>query len=166
MEKLNFYLFLGKFVAKNRHLGNNIIFLQQLFRFRGGISPFPLATPLPPPNPLMLQQWMIICSWCRPDPGVQTRECWEKSGMRKIRKITKISQSWRIPQSHRIFDYSFCKLTKSAQKIVEIFEKGLKLCNLKLPIQTNFLKFFLLSCNQYSLGILYSLFFEQSRTKI
>ena len=28
MEKLNFYLFLGIFVAKNRNIGNNIVFLQ------------------------------------------------------------------------------------------------------------------------------------------
>ena len=42
MEKLNFYLFLGKFVAKNRNFGNNIIFLQHFFRF-WGVNP--------PPNP-------------------------------------------------------------------------------------------------------------------
>ena len=36
IEKLNFYLFLGKVVAKNRGFGNNIIFLQQFFRIRGG----------------------------------------------------------------------------------------------------------------------------------
>ena len=37
-----FILFLfGKFVTKNRAFGNNTIFLQQLFRFRGGVSPFP-----------------------------------------------------------------------------------------------------------------------------
>ena len=36
IEKLNFYLFLGKFVAKNRNFGNNIIFLQQFFPVRGG----------------------------------------------------------------------------------------------------------------------------------
>ena len=35
IEKLNFYLFFGKFVAKNRNLGNNIIFLQQFFPVRG-----------------------------------------------------------------------------------------------------------------------------------
>ena len=44
IEKLNFYLFLGKVVAKNRALGNNIIFLQQFFPVRGGVQ-----TPLPPP---------------------------------------------------------------------------------------------------------------------
>ena len=38
ISKLKFYLFLGKFVAKNRNLGNNIIFLQQFFPVRGGGS--------------------------------------------------------------------------------------------------------------------------------
>ena len=49
IEKLNFYLLLGKFVAKNRNFGNNIIFLQHFFRFGGGGSnpqPPPLRTPL------------------------------------------------------------------------------------------------------------------------
>ena len=36
IEKMNFYLFLGKHVAKNRAFGNNIIFLQQFFPVRGG----------------------------------------------------------------------------------------------------------------------------------
>ena len=36
ISKLKFYLFLGKFVAKNRNLGNNIIFLQQFFPLGGG----------------------------------------------------------------------------------------------------------------------------------
>ena len=49
IEKLNFYLFLGKVVAKNRAFGNNIIFLQQFFPVRGGVqTPLtPLRTPLP-----------------------------------------------------------------------------------------------------------------------
>ena len=56
IEKLNFnFIFnfilnfiVRKFVIKNRAFGNNTNFLQQFFRFRGGgISPFPLATPLP-----------------------------------------------------------------------------------------------------------------------
>ena len=38
IEKLNLYLFFGKFVAKNRNFGNNIIFLQQFFPVRGGGS--------------------------------------------------------------------------------------------------------------------------------
>ena len=53
LEKLNFlfflfFLFFLKFVTKNRALGNNTIFLQQFFRFRGegNFPPFPLATPL------------------------------------------------------------------------------------------------------------------------
>ena len=49
IEKWNFYLFLGKFVAKNRNFGNNIIFLQQFFPVRGGgVEPplTPLRTPL------------------------------------------------------------------------------------------------------------------------
>ena len=36
IEKLNFYLFLAKIVAKNRNFGNNIIFLQQFFSGSGG----------------------------------------------------------------------------------------------------------------------------------
>ena len=43
MEKLNFYLFMGKFVAKNRNFGSNIIFIQPFFSGSGGGS-FP-------PNP-------------------------------------------------------------------------------------------------------------------
>ena len=44
LEKLNFlflfFIFFLKFVTKNRTFGNNTIFLQQFFRFRGGgISP-------------------------------------------------------------------------------------------------------------------------------
>ena len=39
IEKLNFYLFLGKFVAKNRAFGNNIIFLQQCFLVGGVWTP-------------------------------------------------------------------------------------------------------------------------------
>ena len=35
VEKLNFYLFLGKGVAKNGSFGNFIIFLQQFFPVRG-----------------------------------------------------------------------------------------------------------------------------------
>ena len=48
IEKLNFNLFLGKFVAKNRVFGNNITFLQQFFPVRGGgLNPLnPLRTPL------------------------------------------------------------------------------------------------------------------------
>ena len=42
IEKLNFIRISGKFVTKNRAFGNNIIFLQQFFRLRGGgISPPP-----------------------------------------------------------------------------------------------------------------------------
>ena len=41
IEKLNFYFYFGKFVTKNRAFGNNTIFLQQCFRFRGDF-------PLPP----------------------------------------------------------------------------------------------------------------------
>ena len=36
IEKLNFYLFLRKVVAKNRAIGNNIIFLQQFYLVRRG----------------------------------------------------------------------------------------------------------------------------------
>ena len=43
IEKLNFYLFLGKVAAKNRAFGNNIIFLQQFFPVGGGVQT--------PPNP-------------------------------------------------------------------------------------------------------------------
>ena len=44
LEKLNFYFtfYFGKFFTKNRAFGNNTIFLQQFFRFRGGdFPPFP-----------------------------------------------------------------------------------------------------------------------------
>ena len=45
IEKLNFYIFLGKVVAKNRAFGNTIIFQQQFFPVRGdGFEP-----PLTPP---------------------------------------------------------------------------------------------------------------------
>ena len=49
IEKLNFYLFLGKIVARNRNFGNHIILLQQFFPVRGGglnPPPNPLCTPL------------------------------------------------------------------------------------------------------------------------
>ena len=45
MQKLHFYLFLGKFVAKNRNFGNNIIFLQQFFPVRGVAGWTPLTPP-------------------------------------------------------------------------------------------------------------------------
>ena len=38
IEKLHFYLFLGKVVAKIRAFGNTIIFLQQFFRVRVGVQ--------------------------------------------------------------------------------------------------------------------------------
>ena len=41
--KIEFYLFLGRFVDKNRNFGNNIIFLQQFFPVRGGVEPLPLT---------------------------------------------------------------------------------------------------------------------------
>ena len=46
LEKLDFvflfFIFFRKFVTKNRAFGNNTIFLQQFFRFRGGeFPPFP-----------------------------------------------------------------------------------------------------------------------------
>ena len=45
IEELDFYLFLGKVVAKNRAFGNNIIFLEQNFQFLGGkFRVFPLET--------------------------------------------------------------------------------------------------------------------------
>ena len=44
--KLNFILIFGKFVTKNRALGNNTTFLQKLFGFGGGGFP---PSPLNPP---------------------------------------------------------------------------------------------------------------------
>ena len=46
IEKFHFYFRI--FVTKNRAFGNNTIFLQQFLQFflGGGISPFPLATPM------------------------------------------------------------------------------------------------------------------------
>ena len=38
IENLNFYLFFGKFLPRNRAIGNTIIFLQQFFRFRRGLN--------------------------------------------------------------------------------------------------------------------------------
>ena len=39
IEKVNFYLFLGKVVAKIRACGNNIIFLQECFSGKGTLNP-------------------------------------------------------------------------------------------------------------------------------
>ena len=44
--KNGFFTIFGKFVTKNIAFGNNIIFLQQFFPFRGIFLPFPLAMPL------------------------------------------------------------------------------------------------------------------------
>ena len=41
-----FLFFIEKFVTKNRAFGNNTIFLQQFFRFRGNFLPFRPANPL------------------------------------------------------------------------------------------------------------------------
>ena len=48
IETLNFIIeFYGKYVTKNGALGNNIIFLQQFFPFRGErFQCFPLAAPM------------------------------------------------------------------------------------------------------------------------
>ena len=48
IEKLNFYLVLGKVLSKNRAFGNNIIFLQHFSSSRAGVqTPLtPLRTPL------------------------------------------------------------------------------------------------------------------------
>ena len=54
IEKLNLYLFFGKFVAKNRNFGNNIIFLQQFFPVRGGGGFKPTN---PPPPAYATGQW-------------------------------------------------------------------------------------------------------------
>ena len=46
-RKIEFLASFGKVVAKNRSFGNNTIFLQQFFRFRGGRSLCsPLAAPM------------------------------------------------------------------------------------------------------------------------
>ena len=50
LKKLNFYLFFGV-VAKNRAFGNDIIILQQFFRFGGFAPDNPLSTPLLMNNP-------------------------------------------------------------------------------------------------------------------
>ena len=44
IEKLNFYLFLGKVVAKYIAFGKNIIFLKQFVPVQGGLNP-PLTCP-------------------------------------------------------------------------------------------------------------------------
>ena len=52
IEKFNFlflfFYFFRKFVTKNRAFGNNTIFLQQFFRFRGEGKIFPLSPWLRP----------------------------------------------------------------------------------------------------------------------
>ena len=53
IEKLNFYFIFRKFVSKNRAFGNNIICLQQFFRFGEGGN-FP---PVPPP---WLRHWNCL----------------------------------------------------------------------------------------------------------
>ena len=47
-RNIEFLATLGKVVAKNRAFGNNIIFLQQFFQFRGerSLCPSPLAAPM------------------------------------------------------------------------------------------------------------------------
>ena len=42
--EIEFLTIFGKVVAKNRAFGNNIIFLQQFFQFRGG-GTFPVSPP-------------------------------------------------------------------------------------------------------------------------
>ena len=65
IEKLNFDPFLSKFVAKNRALGNSIIFFQQFFRF-GGFEPpnSSLRKPLPPsiPRVVDISRGFLLCS--------------------------------------------------------------------------------------------------------
>ena len=53
IEKMNFYILLGKVVAKNRAFGNNIIFLRQFFSASGGGGVEPKNTP--PPK---LRHWL------------------------------------------------------------------------------------------------------------
>ena len=60
IEKLNFYLFLGKVVAKNRAFGNNIIFLQHFFRLGGGGSSPPNPTE-DQYNPLRFITFLLNC---------------------------------------------------------------------------------------------------------
>ena len=45
---MEFLSIFGKVVAKNRAFGNNIIFLQQFFQFRGDVPcvPPPLSAPM------------------------------------------------------------------------------------------------------------------------
>ena len=60
IEKLNFYLFLGKVVPKNRAFGNNIIFIQRIFSGSGG--------GLNPPN----HPWSRHCFKGRPRTGAHS----------------------------------------------------------------------------------------------
>ena len=50
IEKWKFYFIFRKFVTKNRAFGSNTIFLQQFFRFRGGVG-FPSSP------------WLLPCLW-------------------------------------------------------------------------------------------------------
>ena len=60
IEKLNLYLFLGKFVAKIIFFGNNIIFLQQFFLIGGAVEPLStLRMPL-----VWMNVWWILIGMC------------------------------------------------------------------------------------------------------
>ena len=51
-----FLYFLGKFVAKNRNLGNNITFLQQFYPVRGGVKPL---------TPRCVRHWPVLHTYIR-----------------------------------------------------------------------------------------------------
>ena len=66
IEKLNVYLFLWKVVARNRAFGNNTIFYNNFFQFRGGVwTPYPLRTPLllPEINVILKRYTVQKVSW-------------------------------------------------------------------------------------------------------
>ena len=72
-NSIYFFLLFRKFVTKNRAFGNNTIFLRQFFRFRGGIPPFPFATPLHMGASCMSNQ-KILCLSCRIESVTQSRQ--------------------------------------------------------------------------------------------
>ena len=74
IENLNFLFFFRKFVTKNRAFGNNTIFLQQFFPFRGG------DFLLPPSYAIALGCSAGIESVCPKVPYLKTREKWHSAG--------------------------------------------------------------------------------------
>ena len=104
IEKLNLFIF-RKFFSKNRAFGNNTIFLQQFFRFRGvGISPL---------SP-WLRPWVLDCKLWIIKSNVNDR---------KIHLVYKFYSIW--PQSQQSLEVLKCLKRRICQfdyLITEIFD--------------------------------------------